>query len=390
MDSTRRAELKEFYRTLLLEDCLPFWLRHGKDPEAGGYHTCLDRDWSAYDHDKLCMWCHGRIVWTFSFLYNELERAPEWLEMARVGVDFIRKHGFAPDGGMYYSLTRDGRPLEAARDLFVELFTVSGLSEFARATRDDALYERARGLFLSVWDRLGVPGGAFQPFVAETRPVRLHGHSLITLNVLQELRRYREDPAYEGMIDACIRNILELHVRPERRAAFELVSWDGETIPGFQGRWVNPGHMMEAGIFIVHEGQRRRDDRLIEAGIDLIDWGFQRGWDREFGGIYNDVDAEGLPVPTMEVLLYQSKLWWQHAEALYALLLAHSVTGDGRFFEAYELTHNYCVEKFVDPEHGEWFAHLDRRGNRIDEAKGTSRKSPFHLARNCYYCFRLL
>ena len=386
----RLNDLASFYREQLLENCLPFWVEHLRDREYGGYHTCLRRDWSAYDHDKLCMWCTGRIIWTYSFLYNELEQRDEWLELARDGVDFLQAHGFAPDGTMYYSLTRDGRPLERAQDIYVELFTVTGLSEFARATGDDALYEQARSLFLSVWDRLQRPGEAFQPFIAGTRPVRLHGHSMIPLIALQELRRYRDDPSYETMIDQCVHNIITLHRQPERRAILELVTWEGAPIPGSKGRWINPGHMIESGIFVIHEGQHRSDPELIQKGVEFIDWGFSWGWDEEFGGIYNDVDLEGLPVPSSDALRYQSKLWWQHAEALYGLLLAYSQTGDDKYLQAYQRTHDYSFRKYADPQHGEWFGLLDRRGNRISDAKGTSRKSPFHIPRNFYYCFRLL
>ena len=50
-------DLTRFYERELLENVLPFWLKHGRDTECGGYTTCLDRDGSAYDQDKLCMWC---------------------------------------------------------------------------------------------------------------------------------------------------------------------------------------------------------------------------------------------------------------------------------------------------------------------------------------------
>jgi len=386
----RLADLALFYREQLLENCLPCWVEHLPDRECGGYRTCLCRDWSVYDDDKLCMWCSGRIVWMFSFLYNELEKKEEWLQLAADGVDFIKKYGFAPDGTMYYALARDGRPLVPARDVFVELFTVTGFSEFARARGDDKLYERARELFMSVWDRLKRPGDAFQPFIADTRPVRRHGHSMGPLITLQELRRTREDPAYETMINECIHNITTLHMRPEHKALLEIVTWDGNPAPGSMGRWINPGHMIESGIFIIHEGQRRSDRRLIEKGVTLIDWGFEWGWDKEFGGIYNDVDLKGLPAPSGRDFVGEKKLWWQHAEALYGLLLAYSVTDDEKYMKAYELTHDYSFSRFADPEHGEWFAVLDRRGNIINDAKGTARKSPFHIPRNFYFCYRLL
>ena len=389
MNASYLSELRDFYRRQLLDDILPFWLKYARDRECGGYHTCLKRDGSVYDYDKICMWHAGRIIWTYSYLYNELEQNPDWLEMARCGVEFVQRCGFAPDGELYYSLTRDGKPLQPAQDVYNDLSTVIGFSEFARATGDDKLYAQARDIFLRVWERLGVPGKACQPFNAATRPVRLHGHSLITLGVVQELRRFNQAPECDQWIDECLR-ALRLHVQPGRRALFEVVGWNGETVPGRLGRWVCPGHMIEAGIFVIHEGLHRDDEELNRLGADLIEWGYERGWDSDFGGIINDVDSEGLPEPTNEAFKHDAKLWWAQAEALYGLLLAHCISGNDDLLAAHDRVKEYAFRKFADPEHGEWFAFLDRRGNCVGTAKGGFRKNCFHIARNFYWCSRLL
>ena len=46
-----RAELAAFYRGQLVDNVLPFWLRHGLDAEHDGMLTCLDRDGSLVDID---------------------------------------------------------------------------------------------------------------------------------------------------------------------------------------------------------------------------------------------------------------------------------------------------------------------------------------------------
>jgi N-acylglucosamine 2-epimerase len=184
--------------------------------------------------------------------------------------------------------------------------------------------------------------------------------------------------------------ITQVHTRREKHAAFEFVLWDGTPAPGNWGRWVNPGHMIEAGIFMIHEGLYRNDSRVIEQGIELIGWGFELGWDKEFGGVYNDVDIENKPFPGANANVACSKLWWQHTEALYGTLLAYVLTGRQQFLDSHKKVHEYSFRRFADGEFGEWFALLDRRGNRINDAKGTARKSIFHLGRNLFYCWRLL
>jgi N-acylglucosamine 2-epimerase len=76
------------YLAELKDNVLPFWLRHSKDEEFGGFFTCLDREGKVYDTDKF-MWLQGREVWTFSYMYKQLEPRPEWLAMALHGAAFM-------------------------------------------------------------------------------------------------------------------------------------------------------------------------------------------------------------------------------------------------------------------------------------------------------------
>jgi mannose/cellobiose epimerase-like protein (N-acyl-D-glucosamine 2-epimerase family) len=56
MISTGTAEIWQqkagIYRATLLDDIVPFWLRHGLDHEFGGIITALDRDGSILDADQ--------------------------------------------------------------------------------------------------------------------------------------------------------------------------------------------------------------------------------------------------------------------------------------------------------------------------------------------------
>jgi len=382
-------QLSDFYAAQLREQIIPFWLNHAADREYGGYFTCLDREGRVYDPDKICMWCPGRIAWTFAYLYNEFEPNPAWLEFARLGVDFIRRHGFGPDGRMYYGLRRDGTPLTAPDGYHAELSSVLGMAEFARATRDESLYGEARRLFDRVWAIIQEPFSGWSPRLKESGAIRIHGYSMITINVLQTLRRFREEPSDAGRIDACIDIMRRRHLRPDKRLLLEMVGWNGEDLAGSIGRWVNPGHMIEGGIFIIHEARHRNDNALRQFGLDLIRWGFEQGWDREFGGIFNDVDAAGLPIAAgAAAMLADSKLWWQHAEGLYGLLLAHVESGDDWFWQAYRQVHEYSFTRFADPGKGEWYAMLDRTGRPINTAKGTDRKGCFHIGRNFVWCHK--
>lgn len=65
--------LAEQYRTELMDNVLPFWLKHSQDKEFGGYFTCLNRNGDVFDTDKF-IWLQGREVWLFAMLYNKVEK----------------------------------------------------------------------------------------------------------------------------------------------------------------------------------------------------------------------------------------------------------------------------------------------------------------------------
>ena len=105
MDSSILAQQ---YKSALLDDVIPFWMRHSIDYEYGGYFTCLERDGSVFDTDKF-IWLQARQVWTFSMLYNRVERRSEWLEIAQHGAEFLRNSGMDDKGNWYLKKMRTNK-----------------------------------------------------------------------------------------------------------------------------------------------------------------------------------------------------------------------------------------------------------------------------------------
>ena len=114
-------EYVKLYRDALLEDVIPFWENYSIDTNDGGYFTCIDRYGEIYDGDKF-MWLQGRQAWTFSMLFNKVEKKQEWLETAKHGIDFIKSHGMSEDGNFYFSTTKNGDPLIQPYNIFSDCF----------------------------------------------------------------------------------------------------------------------------------------------------------------------------------------------------------------------------------------------------------------------------
>ena len=389
-DPQHRAHLGHLYLATLLEDVIPFWLRHGLDREHGGILTGLDQDGSVLDTDK-SLWFQGRAGWMFATLFNTVERRPEWLEASRSCVEFLRRHGEAEGGKMWFSVTREGRPLRMRRYVFSEAFAAIAHAAYARATGESRAREDALRMF-ATYLRYSFEPGVMAPKFEPTRPAKGLAPRMIGIVTAQELRECLGDVEVggrtcTGWIDHLIGEIERDFLKPELGALLEQVGPSGEILDHFDGRLLNPGHAIECAWFILHEAAHRRDRRLVELGTTILDAMWSRGWDPEHGGLLYFTDLRGLPV---QEYWHDMKFWWPHCEAIIATLLAWTLTGESRHAAWHQAVHDWSFRHFPDPVHGEWFGYLHRNGSVAQRAKGNLFKGPFHLPRMLWYCSRLL
>ena len=210
------------------------------------------------------------------------------------------------------------------------------------------------------------------------------------LNVTQQMR---ETIGLDGLenADACIdRFIDEIRrdfVKPDIECVMEQVAPDGSIIDHFDGRTLNPGHAIECAWFILHEAKHRDDKSLTELGCQMLDWMWERGCDKEYGGLLYFADVHDNPV---QEYWHDMKFWWPHNEAEIATLLAYQLTGDDKYADWHRQVHSYSLQTFHDPEHGEWFGYVHRDGRLSSTLKGNMWKGPFHMPRMQWYCWRLL
>ncbi|MCA9175200.1 MAG: AGE family epimerase/isomerase [Planctomycetales bacterium] len=388
MDAQRQAELLTTYRDGLLHDTLPFWTRHCVDREYGGFMTSLHRDGTVIDTDK-GVWQQGRFTWLLGELYNNVEPREEWLELAELGARFLDAHCFDPsDGRMWFHVTRDGQPIRKRRYAFSESFAAIAYGELAKATGDSRYADKAIRTFQNFLDHNLNPQNT-QPKYTATRPMRGLGFPMITIVTAQELRDSIGLDDADQWIDRSIEDIRQLHLKQDIRCVMETVGPSGELIDHFDGRTLNPGHAIEGAWFIMLEGSRRGDDALVQTGCRMLDWMWERGWDREFGGLLYFVDVNGLPV---QEYWHDMKFWWPHNEAIIATLLAYLLTGDAKYANWHRKVHDWTYAHFPDREHGEWFGYLHRDGSVSSPLKGNLWKGPFHfhMPRMQLTCWKLL
>ncbi|PTS99728.1 N-acylglucosamine 2-epimerase [Pedobacter sp. HMWF019] len=384
--NTELKALQKFYKNQLLNDTVPFWFPRSIDQTYGGYLLMRDQDGTLIDDDK-AVWIQGRAAWLLSTLYNTVEQKKEWLDGAKSGIDFLNQYCFDSDGQMFFHVTRDGRPIRKRRYYFSETFAVIANAAYAKASGDEQAAEKARYLFGKCIEYSTIPGILPAKFTA-VRPAKGIGTPMIMINTAQQLRETIGDPRCDEWIDRWINEIERDFVKDDIRCVMEQVAPDGSIIDHIDGRTLNPGHAIEGAWFILHEAKHRGNDpRLIALGCKMLDYMWERGWDKEHGGILYFKDVYNKPV---QEYWQDMKFWWPHNEVIIATLLAYTMTGDPKYGEWHKLVHNYAYQHFHDKQHGEWFGYLHKDGSIAQTAKGNLFKGPFHLPRQEWYCLQLL
>ena len=288
--------LQETYRTALLEDILPFWLRHGLDSQNGGYFSSLDRDGRLLDSDK-SVWVQGRFAWLLPTLCQSFGANDQWLATAKSGLKFIDRHCIDPDDGlMWFHVTAEGRG--GRRYRFSEAFACMANAAYFRCTGDQACAAKAAGFFQTFKPTKGSFALPISPQFTGTRPSKGIGVPMIGINMAQTCRAAGVPGIdWDAEISASIAEIQSDFVHPDIGCVMETVAVDGTRIDHhFDGRTLNPGHAIEAAWFISGSQASGEGTALIALGTQMLDWMWERGWDKEYGGMLYFVGVDGKPV----------------------------------------------------------------------------------------------
>lgn len=367
----------DLYRKELLRNIVPFWMKHSKDVEHGGFFTCLDRAGRVFDTDKF-IWLQGRQVWMFSTLYNTVEQKQEWLDMAVHGASFLEKHGRSATGEWYFSLSREGKPLVHPYNIFSDCFAAMGFGALFKATQDSRHADIATETFASILKRRHNPKGRFSKAFPGTRDLRNFSLPMILCNLSLELEHLVGHNMVNELVEEVLYEVLEVYYQKDLGLILENVFPDGSASDSFEGRLVNPGHGIEAMWFIMDLGVRLNRPQLIEKAQSIALQILEFGWDKEHQGIFYFLDSHGRPPQQLE---WDQKLWWVHVEALVCMAKGYALTGNEQSRKWFETLHDYTWKHFPDPEYGEWYGYLNRQGQVLLPLKGGKWKGCFHVPR---------
>lgn len=384
----QKVYLEDFllkYRSELLNNIVPFWLNYGVDWQNGGINTCLSDDGKVLSTDKY-MWSQLRAIWTFSALYNKIEKRQEWLDVALQIFEFVKKHGRDDEGKWVYAVDEDGAVLKGAISIYADGFAIDAFTELAKATGRDDVIQLALETYRNVKRRLELPGS----YPTEPLPIppgsKAHGIAMIFGKVFYDLGKYLNNK--EIMEDGYnfAEEVMTVFRRPKEKRLFEFVKLDDTFLDNPPGLTTVPGHAIESMWFMIEIYQDYNNQARIQQALECIRWHIELGWDPEYGGIFAAYNAEG----SFWEHQWDHKLWWVQVEALYAILLGFSISKDTYFLDWFLKVHDYAFKLYPVHYYGEWYQRLDRYGDHVNNIAAMPVKDPFHVARSMINCINLL
>lgn len=409
-------QLMEFYKQHFTQSLLPFWLR-AVDHNNGGVYTCYTNTGEALLSKDKFTWSQGRFLWLMAHLAEMCEKGliegnlVQYKGYAEKTVEFLKDHAFLPNGNCVFRLSETGEWKEASTgggfdtSFFADCFVAIGFSEYARVFNSKVVLEDAVTLFRSIQARLITGKVRSEPYPVPAK-YRAHSFPMIMLHTADQLAKALavfRDARFDTIAGECERylaDIMDEFYQPDGRIA-EMVTADQEMQGNILARHINPGHAIECMWFVIKAAEALGRQEYVSRALQATRKAFELGWDTRDGGLFRFVDlgggrpegkVSGDPFERLILDTWDMKLWWPHSEALYATLLAYSISGEREFLELYSRTHAYTFRVFPqpDPAIGEWIQVRNREGLPAEKVVALPVKDPYHIMRNTMLIIELL
>jgi len=375
-------QLEKQYEYDLFQDFLPFMDKHVIDRQFGGFMCTVDRDGTNLSTDKYT-WYEGRGMWVYSFLYQNLDPNPQYLEIARKSAEFMLKNKPAGDALWIPWFTREGTPKGAPDNrIYGDMFVAAGLAEYARAAKDEALWTTAKEIVLKcvrLYDKPDYWPEAAQSYLGKEAPLtpgaRVIGPWFVLLNTCSGMLEYKNDPEILAVADRCLDAIMNFHYNPEFDLINEIINHDLSRPTNGLEQFVYTGHAIETLWMIMSEAVRRKDRALFELAARSFKRHVEVAWDGVYGGVFRSLNNVDKNVWLLD------KVLWAQEEVLIGALMVVEQTGWKWAKDLFIRTYNYVHDKWPLAKHGYalWDYGTDRKTTFV--AKG-GRAENYHHPRH--------
>ena len=383
----------------LTGNILGWWMDNMVDPR-GGFYGRMDGEGKLYEDSPKGAILNSRILWTFASayriataektrgLFTDAQRQ-QYLDAATRARNYILDRFYDPIyGGLFWSVSANGEPLDTKKQFYAIGFGIYGLSEFYRATGDEAALECAKRLYRDIEahsfdkEKNGYIEACTREWGAiedmrlsekdqnDAKTMNSHLHILEGYTCLYRVWKDR------GLAEQ-LRNLINIFLD-------RIAGPDGHLILFFDedwnqhGRMKSYGHDIEASWLIWEAAQVLGDEDIIRKAEPIcraVAEAGMEGFTPENGLIYeSDPDTGHLD---------RDRHWWVQAEAVVGSWNQWQMTGEQRWKDMAESAWLFIRRHIICPE-GEWYwsRRADGSANMADDRAGFW-KCPYHNGRMC-------
>ncbi|MBP3234478.1 MAG: AGE family epimerase/isomerase [Eubacterium sp.] len=368
-----------------MEHMIPFWCQKA-DPEYGGYYGQVGYDLQLDKKaDKGCI-LNSRILWFFSNLY-EMYGDKKYLDMAKIAYRFMLDFFFDKEyGGVYWSVTYDGKPKDTSKHSYNHAFAIYALSSYYIASGDEEALDKAYNLFDIIETRLRDKDGYLESFdrffgISSNEKLSENGvEAARTMNTILHIMEaytelYRADA--DERVKTKLREILMLFrnkiYNSEKKRLEVFFDADYNSLIDLHSY----GHDIEAAWLI---------DRTVEVLGD-------KGTEYDLSDITSELtqkiyevayDGSSVPAECEEGKVLGLRIWWVECEAMVGFMNGYQKDKSKvEYREAVEQIWRFIKDNIVDRREGsEWYYEVDENNVPSDDQPVLAAwKCPYHNGR---------
>ena len=375
----------------LIQKLIPFW-ENLRDEEYGGFYGYMGYDLKVQkDYEKGCI-LNSRILWFFANAYMTLgeEKLKEDADHAYA---FLKEKCLDKEyGGMFWSVTYDGKPSDTTKHTYNQAFALYALSSYYRLTKNPNAKQLAYQLFDLIQEKAFDGAGYLEAFDRNWKPAsneKLSENGVMASRTMNTLLHVFE--AYSGFYRAtkdervaeAMRTILQIYqekvFNPERNRQEVFFDLDYNSLIDLHSY----GHDIESS-WLIDDGCSLLGDAALNQTIFAID-------DRLAEGIYQTAYRKHSVLNECENGVDdETRVWWVQAESVLGFYHMYEKHGNCQYLQAAQDIFSYIEQYFLVSDHkSEWFWAVDKDGKpmqNLDIVNGW--KCPYHNGRMCLELIR--
>jgi len=366
-----------------------FWRQVAMDSSGGGFAGRVSADNNPDFSANRSLIHTSRLVWAFSRGYRAFKTDLS-KELAAHGYSYFTRNFIdKKNGGLFWTVDAQGRPVNERKQTYGQAFGIYALSEYYMATGAPAALDLALGLFGCVQKYCtdSVNGGYWEARGADWSPIedvrlslkdlnekKSNNTHLHVLEALTSLLKAKENDRVRRALSDVVKIFMtKVYNRADNHfILFQDEFWNARC------DIVSFGHEIEAAWLVTEAldtlGEAALKDEFVPAVVAISRNALENYLDGPLG-------ENGMSNESLGGEIDRQKIWWVQNEAAIGFLNAFSLTGDEDFLKAAVNVWDFCEKSMIDHERGEWWevAGTDvARGDKVHEWK-----SCYHNTRMC-------